>query len=153
MIKHVLWKPSEAQLGVIVWESETCGKWVIKMFLICEQYLPQELFCVWIYLLWIWVGGGFKLLSIYCLNCYFLSLWFPFSASGIFFFFWFWFFKETRLMQSCDPDVVVYLSVLMWQLFNLVATSKQIWEQQPSPTSYIPTNSGKSRDSYRREKL
>lgn len=29
-------------------------------------------------------------------------------------------------MQSCDPDVVVYLSVLMWQLFNLVATSKQI---------------------------
>lgn len=38
-------------------------------------------------------------------------------------------------MQSCDSDVVMHQSVLLWQLFNPLANFNQIREQQQSPSN------------------
>lgn len=43
-------------------------------------------------------------------------------------------------MQSCDLDVVLHLSVLLWQLFNSLVNFNKMGEQQQSPNnlhSYI----------------
>lgn len=38
-------------------------------------------------------------------------------------------------MQSCDLDVVLHLSVLLWQLLKPLGNFNQIGEQQQSPSN------------------